>query len=66
MCPDDAKDKNPESVQPSEEATDETQRELTEQELAAERFCDHGPGELASNWSVTDKDGNPVEIPTED
>ena len=30
------------------------------------KFCCIGPGQLTSEWSVTDKDGNPVEIPTED
>ena len=33
---------------------------------SAGRFCDSGLGEFMSNWSVTDKDGNPVEIPTDD
>jgi hypothetical protein len=31
---------------------------------SAGRFCDSGPGELASNWSVTDKDGSPIKIDT--
>jgi hypothetical protein len=33
---------------------------------SAGRFCDSGLGEFMSNWSVTDKDGNPVDIPTAD
>ena len=27
------------------------------------KFCCQGPGQFASEWSVTDKDGNPVDIP---
>ena len=39
---------------------------IPEEHPSAGRFCDSGLGEFMSNWSVTDKDGNPVDIPTGD
>ena len=39
---------------------------IPEEHPSAGKFVTFGLGQFASEWSVTDKDGNPVEIPTGD